>query len=823
MSYEEPLCENLAWYIYSPDDEVRELLYGIRRTTTIPNDSGRYAYRTGSPGIFVGRDFPEEQVDFDARTLEAANKIFMCRLLDLEARAVYPDTHPSSLKHELEQAASYIDSISSDQSYIERNSVDTRTFNALATLNHLQLARCVAADTQDAIRRHCFTSPSNDRTQPGMLDSIPAYDSLFLNAWHDEPGLRTAGINISFRPRWSLYPTEASTAAELEWPVIVPDVVFSVCVRLQAHLSSARRYHPGHIFSDRDESQESTVEIPVLIVEYNKAYADSNIDVPGIDEHRNHLMAAMAAAFPLHAALGLKTPLAGLLINHEKLDALLGTLADSYGRMLPRIHNTVLVTGSSGSKNARSLILYDPWHIINIRNIIANLHESASSIAAEISALSDGLRSLDWPTNQTRQDANLEDTRRVIDTTHPSLVVEDVLLDFLFSLPAQTDINDWLEIRGLLVRAETSAKLPRDFQHWIQVFEQRTRFGNAYVEEQIEASQRGMPTRAYNLLSLFTESYRKLSISGGPPPSANDATLPFDVRCSVTFCLYARDLRGLFTDSHSLSIHWTVLYNSLFSRAWRMNDQGVNLVLQHNTSWIIHPNVQIRTREHDISHLDELRPNCAFLICLPEEHVILGKHGGSYEDLAHLMPDFTVTTYSSDGTGIHYVQMPVLVVEYVLIPNNASERSKHLAHLSIALRSALALWELHHVKAPVMGLLIDRNIVTMVLAWIDDEGQCIIREMLDYRFDVFDPYDAFRLFTLVKAHGSNAFAEQIYLLIDAHTSEALDEVQGPDYFTWKEARPTRPPPPLDVLKWRADVQNEISEPDVLGVSGGYSE
>ncbi len=87
------------------------------------------------------------------------------------------------------------------------------------------------------------------------------------------------------------------------------------------------------------------------------------------------------------------------------------------------------------------------------------------------------------------------------------------------------------------------------------------------------------------------------------------------------------------------------------------------------------------------------------------------------------MPDFTVTTYSSDGTGVNYVQMPVLVVEYILIPNNANERSKHLAHLSIALRTALALWELHHVKAPVMGLLIDRNIVTMVLAWIDDEGQ----------------------------------------------------------------------------------------------------
>ncbi len=140
---------------------------------------------------------------------------------------------------------------------------------------------------------------------------------------------------ISFRPRWSLYHTEASTPAELEWPVIVPDVVFSARVQLPAQLESARWFHPGHFFSDRKECKECTVDIPILIVEYNKAFADQYVDVPCLDQHNYHLMAAMTAAFPLHAVLGLKTPVAGLLINHDKLGAaFLGVLAEFHKQIL---------------------------------------------------------------------------------------------------------------------------------------------------------------------------------------------------------------------------------------------------------------------------------------------------------------------------------------------------------------------------------------------------------------------------------------------------------------------------------------------------------
>ncbi|KAF8907485.1 hypothetical protein CPB85DRAFT_834389 [Mucidula mucida] len=135
--------------------------------------------------------------------------------------------------------------------------------------------------------------------------------------------------------------------------------------------------------------------------------------------------------------------------------------------------------------------------------------------------------------------------------------------------------------------------------------------------------------------------------------------------------------------------------------------------------------------------------------------------------------------------------MPVLVVEYVVVPDDPNERFKHLAHLSIALRSALALWELHHVNAPVIGLLIDRHLVTVVMAYMDEAKNCIINEVSDYMFDVREPYEAFKLVGLVKAFGSLDFGSRVTELIDAHAEEALDALFREDYQTWKEADMTR--------------------------------
>ncbi len=94
---------------------------------------------------------------------------------------------------------------------------------------------------------------------------------------------------------------------------------------------------------------------------------------------------------------------------------------------------------------------------------------------------------------------------------------------------------------------------------------------------------------------------------------------------------------------------------------------------------------------------------------------------------------------------------------------------------------------------------------------------------MDYTFNVFDPYDTFRLFRLVKAHGSQAFADHVYSLIDAPKSDALEEVRARDYVPWREARPSRPIAPINVRGWRVGVQNETFELDDSDVSSSDSE
>ncbi len=131
-------------------------------------------------------------------------------------------------------------------------------------------------------------------------------------------------ICFSFRPRWSLFPT-SNALSELEWPVIVPDVVFSARVPLSnARLIAARRYHPGYVFADSDVAlgENDFLEIPIFVVEYDKAPTEE------ARTHEVHLESAMTAALPLHAALGLQIPLAGLYLNHFEAETFLATLRD---------------------------------------------------------------------------------------------------------------------------------------------------------------------------------------------------------------------------------------------------------------------------------------------------------------------------------------------------------------------------------------------------------------------------------------------------------------------------------------------------------------
>ncbi len=135
----------------------------------------------------------------------------------------------------------------------------------------------------------------------------------------------------SFRPRWSLYPT-TGTPPTLEWPIIIPDVVFSVKIPLSgARLPAARQYHPAWVFS---KDNLETLEIPLLIAVYNKAHPHWNGRHGSDGCHKEHLMACMTAALPVHAVLGLETPMVGLLFDQYDVYPFLGMMEEDSGRIV---------------------------------------------------------------------------------------------------------------------------------------------------------------------------------------------------------------------------------------------------------------------------------------------------------------------------------------------------------------------------------------------------------------------------------------------------------------------------------------------------------
>lgn len=131
---------------------------------------------------------------------------------------------------------------------------------------------------------------------------------------------------FSFRPRWNLFPGDLG-----EWPVIVPDVVFSAVVPItDSRLLEARKLHPGYAFS-APSITDKTLEIPTLIVEYDKIDLLLDDQAPRSQAHRKHLEAAITAALPMHAALGLKTPVFGLFFGRYTADCFAGVLEEVNG------------------------------------------------------------------------------------------------------------------------------------------------------------------------------------------------------------------------------------------------------------------------------------------------------------------------------------------------------------------------------------------------------------------------------------------------------------------------------------------------------------
>ncbi|KAF9038856.1 hypothetical protein BDZ89DRAFT_404252 [Hymenopellis radicata] len=442
-------------------------------------------------------------------------------------------------------------------------------------------------------------------------------------------------------------------------------------------------------------------------------------------------------------------------------------------------------------------------HIWHVRSIISNLREIATRIVSESMQCSadTALRICSWPNQSYIEPPDLVENRRPVDSLHPPLVASDPVLNILFSSDV-TSIEEWLEASGVVFGApQTSVKLPTHIRDWLECFKGSREVDWARVLTIIEDTKKGIPDDAHNLIEPFLAAYEKSSVLTSVSPVQSLSTA--DVSFSLTFCLYARDLRKVSVsslDSHSLTTHWISLYSSLFSRAWQAKE--TNLILHHCPQWHVHHCL----RRSDVPFLGEMRPNFAFLLGLPEDSLILPQRPKDRKEA--LMFDFAVTTHYTQYTGIDRVQITVLIVEYVLL---SDERFQHLAHLSMALRSALALWEVHCVAAPVIGLLVERNTVTTVMVWIDEDEKCIIGEVSGYRLDVFDPYDVFKLYELVKAQGLEAFRAQIGQMINAHAEEALDGLSNDDYCSWKLPATRAPSAEMysdkeSVAGWNAGVQ-----------------
>ncbi|KAF8888493.1 hypothetical protein CPB85DRAFT_1441527 [Mucidula mucida] len=233
---------------------------------------------------------------------------------------------------------------------------------------------------------------------------------------------------------------------------------------------------------------------------------------------------------------------------------------------------------------------------------------------------------------------------------------------------------------------------------------------------------------------------------------------------------------------HAVSSHWSVIYDSLFLRA-KQDYEDYSIVFESYPQWNLHRNFRSVRSKTGRPLLDEIRPSCALSYRLIQDQVLMRK---CKADIDHLKPEFTVKCLVSYLTGWNTVEIPVMVAEYVLVPDDADEKAKHIAHLAMTMRSALALWEIHCLKGPVIGFLMERNIVETKLGWIDDDGKCIIRDAPEYRFDLMAPNETFRLFNFLKAYCQEPSRAQLERKVDEHAVQAIARLCEPTYHMWRD-------------------------------------
>ncbi|KAF9020897.1 hypothetical protein BDZ89DRAFT_259891 [Hymenopellis radicata] len=441
----------------------------------------------------------------------------------------------------------------------------------------------------------------------------------------------------SFRPRWAMHPTMSTKPQDLEWPVTVPDVVFSL--RLPASstpkLGDARRYHPAYFFS-AEESSSRDIDIPILVVEYNKLKDEECKDDDEEDRpHRTHLTAGMTAALHLYAALGLATPLCGIFMNKYAAHLFLGTPKKERGRTLPIIQE---ITTNPDMPFDRLDLLHNLLHVLHLRTILSNMRAIAKSIVDELSSNANTLlESYKWVDSGRDFKQQGIEVRRQIDSTRPPLVVDDVVLRFLF-LTERDYIASWLQKANITFLAkEPLREAPIHIRLWMQPFDRRAQLSSPLLSEAIEDSKKVLPGRGHGLVAPFLSSIQSSacsSVSGGPETNVDVSSLSSDILSALTFCMYARDISQ---GPEALTTHWVALYNSLFSRAWRSFEAKAVLPRWY-PQWNVHRSLRDPGPGFE-NNLQEIHPNFAFIFCLHNERAIMSKHKGPRNAIEDLLPN----------------------------------------------------------------------------------------------------------------------------------------------------------------------------------------
>ncbi|KAF8989067.1 hypothetical protein BDZ89DRAFT_1087506 [Hymenopellis radicata] len=631
----------------------------------------------------------------------------------------------------------------------------------------------------------------------------PAYDTIFEYIEHDV--LRDVGIAASFRPRWSTYPNQTHSD---EWPVIIPDVVFSLQIPGSEPFRSpfterAHKYHPAH---DYDDSNSPVLDVPLLLVEYNKCRG-STPEV-GFDPHLDHLRAGMTAALALYDALGIRTPVFGLLVGTVyEFGLFAGVLKDGRPVMYPIWFD-----------DYKSIFeVTNSIQMLHLYTVLANLQTLSAKVSLHLKGLLDGTEAdlsplqHEWPTRGVPVEG-----RRVIDRAHPPLIVDDPLLQFLFS-SSGPKIAKWL-LRGKITLSSmpaSIASLPLHVREWLHLFTAASSVSPMLAQDAVEDCKKGMLPRTQDLVDSFWSAHSADLISRGAPdaPEVQDNDkmrfryIGSSLLFSMSACSRARDLleRPL-NRGHSLTNSWLTLYRTLFTGAAACFVEMKIRVLRYNHQWAVHRCLR-STSDLETLNLDEIRPEMAFLmpvksICWRgQEWKTRCRSLGLDCYASHIFADLDVSidlvaealaALDVDMRTLD-VDMPISVVEYVLTPNNAVERKKHVAHLAVSMRSALAIWEMHQPAstAAVLGFLLDRNTVNVFVGWMD-KNKCIIQELSDpdFTFDISDPSDAYRLFTMLRLQGEQALFDHVNAIIDAHISEAVEAFFREDYRSWKEVERT---------------------------------